>query len=54
MHGKTIGCVLVFRDYSERKEKQRRIEYLSCHDPLTGLYNRRFFEDELKRLDAKV
>ena len=51
MHGNTIGCVLVFRDFSERKEKQRRIEYLSYHDQLTGLYNRRFFEDELKRLD---
>ena len=29
MHGDVIGCVLVFRDFSERKEKQRRIEYLS-------------------------
>ena len=51
INGKIIGCVLVFRDFSERKEKQRRIEYLSYHDQLTGLYNRRFFEDELNRLD---
>ncbi|MPM02991.1 hypothetical protein SDC9_49250 [bioreactor metagenome] len=50
--GKLIGCVLVFRDFSERKEKQRRIEYLSFHDQLTGLYNRRFFEEELKRIDV--
>ena len=52
INGKIIGCVLVFRDFSERREKQRRIEYLSFHDQLTGLYNRRFFDEELKRMDA--
>ena len=52
MHGNIIGCVLVFRDFSERRERQRKIEYLSYHDQLTGLHNRRFFEDELKRLDT--
>lgn len=52
MEGNTIGCVLVFRDFSERKERQRRIEYLSYHDQLTGLYNRRFFDEAIKRLDT--
>lgn len=28
------------------------VEYLSYHDQLTGLYNRRFFEEELHRLDT--
>ncbi|MCE5330350.1 HD-GYP domain-containing protein, partial [bacterium] len=28
------------------------IEYLSFHDKLTGLYNRAYFEEELKRLDT--
>ncbi|MDD3290726.1 MAG: diguanylate cyclase, partial [Eubacteriales bacterium] len=51
--GDVIGCVLVFRDFSERKEKQRYIEYLSYHDQLTGLFNRRYFEDELKRIDIE-
>jgi len=51
--GEIIGCVLVFRDSSEKKEKQRQVEYLSYHDQLTGLYNRRYFEEELKRLDTK-
>lgn len=50
---KVIGCVLVFRDFSFKKEKQKEIEYLSYHDQLTGLYNRRFFEEELERLDTK-
>ncbi|MEL7656972.1 MAG: HD domain-containing phosphohydrolase, partial [Bacillota bacterium] len=51
-NGNLNGVVFVFRDYSEKKEKQEKIEYLSMHDQLTGLYNRRFFEDELNRLDT--
>jgi diguanylate cyclase (GGDEF)-like protein/PAS domain S-box-containing protein len=51
-NGEIIGCVIVFRDFTERKEKQKRIEFLSYHDQLTGLYNRRYFEEELKRLDT--
>ncbi|MFO7637363.1 MAG: diguanylate cyclase [Clostridia bacterium] len=47
------GCVIVFRDFSEEKTKQERIRHLSYHDELTGLYNRRFYEEELKRLDTK-
>lgn len=31
----------------------KQVEYLSYHDQLTGLYNRRFFEEELKRLDIQ-
>lgn len=46
------GVVLVFRDFSEKRERQETIKYLSYHDQLTGLYNRRFYEEELKRLDT--
>jgi len=35
----------------ERAEQVNEIEYMSFHDSLTGLYNRRFFEEQLKRLD---
>ncbi len=49
--GNIKGVVLVFRDFTEKKEKQSKIEHLSYHDQLTGLYNRRFFEEELNRLD---
>lgn len=48
-----IGAVIVFKDNSKIKMKQREIEYLSFHDQLTGLYNRRYFEEELQRLDTK-
>jgi len=49
----TIGVVLVFRDVTEKKEQREKINYLSFHDSLTGLYNRRFFEEEMKRLDTE-
>ncbi len=50
--GKVTGVVVVFRDFSEKKEKIDRIEYLSLHDHLTGLYNRRYMEDSIDRLDT--
>ncbi|MGJ4849347.1 diguanylate cyclase [Bacillota bacterium Meth-B3] len=50
--GKVEGVVMVFRDVTHRKQQRRRIEYLSFHDALTGLYNRRFFNEELRRLDT--
>ncbi|ADI00304.1 PAS domain S-box protein [Salisediminibacterium selenitireducens] len=46
------GVVIVFRDFSEQKRRNLEIEYLSYHDQLTGLYNRRFFEEELIRTDS--
>lgn len=52
-NGKIFGEVVVFRDFSEKRLKQKEIEFLSYHDQLTGLYNRRFYEEELKRLDTK-
>ncbi|MGC7870748.1 PAS domain S-box protein [Desulfosporosinus sp. SYSU MS00001] len=44
---------VLWRDISERKKMEQRFEFLSYHDFLTGLYNRRFFEEELKRLDVQ-
>lgn len=39
-------------DITSRREYEEKITYYSFHDSLTGLYNRRFFEEELKRLDT--
>ena len=50
-NGMIVGVVLVFRDFSEKKHKQEEILYLSYHDQLTGLYNRRYYEEQLNRLD---
>jgi diguanylate cyclase (GGDEF)-like protein/PAS domain S-box-containing protein len=37
-------------DITEYKEFQERLNFLSFHDSLTGLYNRNFFEEEMNRL----
>src|SRR5660398_190378 len=50
---KDSGLVVVFRDYSELKQKDKVIRYLSFHDQLTGLYNYRFFLEEIDRLDKE-
>lgn len=39
----------VARDVTERKALEQELERLSHHDPLTGLFNRRRFEEELRR-----
>jgi diguanylate cyclase (GGDEF)-like protein/PAS domain S-box-containing protein/putative nucleotidyltransferase with HDIG domain len=43
----------VMLDITTRKKAEEEILYLSLHDQLTGLFNRRFYEEELKRLDTE-
>jgi diguanylate cyclase (GGDEF)-like protein/PAS domain S-box-containing protein len=44
---------LVFSiDRTEKRKAEEELRYLSYHDFLTGIYNRRFYEAELKRLDT--
>ncbi len=38
---------------TERKWADDQIRYLTFHDKLTGLYNRLYFEEELRRLDTE-
>ncbi len=51
-HEDVVGVVLVFRDVTDKKEQRKRIEFLSFHDSLTGLYNRRYFEEEIQRVES--
>ncbi|MDR3583805.1 MAG: diguanylate cyclase [Desulfosporosinus sp.] len=44
---------IALNDITDRKKRETEIFHLSYHDQLTGLFNRRFYEEELKRLDAK-
>ncbi|RQD76081.1 MAG: PAS domain S-box protein [Candidatus Syntrophonatronum acetioxidans] len=37
----------------EQKQTEEKIRYISFHDSLTGLYNRAFLEEEMKRIDTK-
>lgn len=53
MEGNLRGVVLVFRDCTEKRKAKADILYLIYHDQLTGIHNRRFFEDALKRLDTE-
>ncbi|MGE0075562.1 MAG: HD domain-containing phosphohydrolase [Sphaerochaetaceae bacterium] len=49
--GNVDGVVLVFRDCTEKRNKQERILHFSYSDPMTGLKNRRAFEEEVHRLN---
>jgi diguanylate cyclase (GGDEF)-like protein/PAS domain S-box-containing protein len=44
-------CAVLVSDISERRKKEEDVRYLSYHDQLTDTYNRRFYEEEIKRLD---
>ncbi len=49
--GQIFGVVIIFRDITEERAWREKILSLSYHDSLTGLYNRRYMEEEMKRLD---
>ena len=42
-----IGTVMVFRDMTEAHQLEKKLEYQSNHDTLTGLTNRAAFEERL-------
>lgn len=45
---KILGAVLVFNDISESRRMAREISHQANHDALTGLMNRRAFEERLR------
>jgi diguanylate cyclase (GGDEF)-like protein/PAS domain S-box-containing protein len=47
--GDIIGAVLVLRDVTEAREMQRKLLWQANHDSLTGLINRRAFEERVSR-----
>lgn len=49
--GFLVGAIASLRDITDRKLVEDKLKYLSFHDMLTGLYNRAFFEEEIKRLN---
>ena len=44
--------VSIVRDITEKKDYLAKLEHISLHDQLTGLYNRHYFKNELQRLGA--
>jgi diguanylate cyclase (GGDEF)-like protein/PAS domain S-box-containing protein len=52
--GNTIATTWVARDVTERREFENRLVYLASHDHLTGLFNRRRFEEEVSQRLAET
>ncbi|MDR5898504.1 EAL domain-containing protein [Halomonas vilamensis] len=52
--GQAEYFVAVFSDITEIKNSHSKIEYLAHHDVLTGLPNRRLFQDRLMRAIARA
>ncbi|NLI54360.1 MAG: transporter substrate-binding domain-containing protein [Clostridiales bacterium] len=50
--GKIYGVVMVFRDVTEEKAHRDRVEYIMSHDSMTGLYNRWYMEELLKKYET--
>jgi len=51
--GTITGTVEIIRDVSQRVKNEQAIRDMAFHDPLTGLANRRLFEDRLEQTIAK-
>jgi diguanylate cyclase (GGDEF)-like protein/PAS domain S-box-containing protein len=50
--GKVVSAICISKDITERKQLEKELQKLSTHDPLTGLFNRYFFEAELARFQV--
>jgi Amt family ammonium transporter len=53
-NGVVTGAVMIFRDTAEARALARKMDYLASHDPLTGLYNRREFEQHLEQALSQI
>lgn len=52
--GDLMGAVIVIQDVSHTRRLTRQLSYQASHDLLTGLYNRRKFEEYLEELLINV
>ena len=63
-YGDIVGSIIVFQDRTlikklkaeidDRKLKESQLNYLSYHDFLTGLFNRAYFEQEMRKLQSET
>ena len=51
--GRCVGRVWTFRDVTEKRKAEERLQHDAFHDPLTGLPNRALFLDRLGQILAK-
>ena len=52
--GQIIGAVIVFRDETQARCLSRQLSWEASHDPLTGIFNRRGFEEQLLNAIASI
>lgn len=52
--GQILGAVLVFHDVTESRQLSRQLSWQARHDALTGLVNRRQFEQDLSEAIVSV
>lgn len=50
-NGQVVGAVITFTDITIRKQREAEIQFLYCFDTLTGLLNRRCFEEKRLTID---
>lgn len=53
-NNKIMGAVVIFKDITTRREEMKSIEDLSYRDALTGLFNRRYLDDEVKNINGSI
>ena len=51
-YGRLVGALIVLRDITTRKHLEDQLRHQSYSDQLTGLSNRRYFDDECMRIKA--
>jgi diguanylate cyclase (GGDEF)-like protein/PAS domain S-box-containing protein len=52
--GEVLRISGMARDITEQKAFQHQLSYHAEHDPLTGMFNRNYFQEELERTVARV
>jgi diguanylate cyclase (GGDEF)-like protein len=54
VNGRIVSAAIIARDMTERVRYEERLRHMADHDQLTGLFNRRRFDEELKRELARA
>ena len=53
-NGRIVSAAIIARDTTDRVRYEERLRQMADHDQLTGLFNRRRFEEQLKRELARA
>ncbi|MDD9271772.1 EAL domain-containing protein [Paenibacillus sp. GCM10023248] len=50
LDGQVVGTYIIAKDITEEKRSKEKIKYLAYHDELTGMPNRRMFNEKISKL----